>query len=108
MTRWRQRHGATTPDPPRHAGRREPGNSSHCIEAMTATQHTQSSAADEPSLTTIVYAARNAEALGLIDSLRDMIEDMPEPESDGINWGHAGSMGHVNKQLREILDFVEG
>ena len=68
---------------------------------MTATQHIQSSAADE-------YAARHAEALGLIDSLRDMIEDMPEPESDGINWGHAGSMGHVNEQLREILGFVEG
>jgi hypothetical protein len=68
---------------------------------MTSTQHTQSSAADE-------YAARHAEALGLIDRLRDMIEDMPEPESDGINWGHAGSMGHVNEQLREILRFVEG
>ena len=68
---------------------------------MTATQQTQSSAAD-------VYAARHAEALRLIDSLRDMIEDMPEPESDGINWGHAGSMGHVNEQLREILGFVEG
>jgi hypothetical protein len=63
---------------------------------MTSTQHTQSSAADE-------YAARHAEALGLIESLRDMIEDMPEPESDGINWGHAGSMGHVNKQLRQPI-----
>ena len=54
------------------------------------------------------YAARHAEALALIDSLRDMIEDMPEPESDGINWGHAGSMGHINEQLRELLGFVEG
>jgi len=68
---------------------------------MTTTQRTQSSAADE-------YAARHAEALGLIDSLRDMIEDMPEPESDGINWGHAGSMGHINGQLREILGSVKG
>jgi len=53
------------------------------------------------------YAARHAEALALIDSLRDMIEDMPEPESDDINWGHAGSMGHINEQLREMLGFVE-
>jgi hypothetical protein len=68
---------------------------------MTTTQHIQSSAAD-------VYAARHAEALRLIDSLRDMIEDMPEPESDGINWNYAGSMGHINAQLREILGFVEG
>ena len=68
---------------------------------MTTTQHTQSSAANE-------YAARHAEALGLIKSLLDMIENMPEPESDGINWGDAGSMGRVNRQLREILGFVEG
>ena len=54
------------------------------------------------------YAARHAEALALIDSLRDLIEDMPEPESDGINWGHVGSMGHINGQLRELLGFVEG
>ena len=57
---------------------------------------------------TETYAARHAEALALIDSLRDMIEDMPEPESDGINWGHAGSMGHINDQLCQLLGFVEG
>jgi hypothetical protein len=68
---------------------------------MTTTQHTQASVTDE-------YAARHAEALALIDSLRDLIEDMPEPESDGINWGHVGSMGHINGQLRELLGFVEG
>ena len=68
---------------------------------MTAIQRTQASATDE-------YSARHAEALALIDSLRDLIEDMPEPESDGINWGHVGSMGHINEQLRELLGFVEG
>ena len=57
---------------------------------------------------TETYAARHAEALALIDSLRDMIEDMPEPESDGINWGHVGNMAHINEQLCEILGFVEG
>jgi hypothetical protein len=57
---------------------------------------------------TETYAARHAEALALIDSLRDMIEDMPEPESDGINWNHAGSMGHINDQLRQLIGFVEG
>ncbi len=68
---------------------------------MTTTQHTQSSVTDE-------YCAQHAEALALIDSLRDLIEDMPEPESPGINWGHVGSMGHINGQLRELLGFVEG
>lgn len=54
------------------------------------------------------YAARHAEALALLDSLRNMIEDMPEPDSDGIDWGHAGSLGHLNSQLRELLSFVKG
>ena len=57
---------------------------------------------------TETYAARHAEALALIDRLRDMIEDMPEPESDGISWGHVGNMAHINEQLCEILGFVEG
>jgi hypothetical protein len=54
------------------------------------------------------YAARHAEALALLAQLQQAIEDMPEPESDGINWGHAGSMGHINEQLRELIAFVEG
>lgn len=54
------------------------------------------------------YAAAHAEALALIASLQGIIEDMPEPESDGINWGHAGSLNHVNSQLRELLGFVKG
>ena len=57
---------------------------------------------------TDAYAEAHAEALALIESLRDMIEDMPEPETPGINWGHAGSLSHVNAQLRELLGFLEG
>jgi len=45
------------------------------------------------------YAGRHAEALALIDSLRNVIEHMPEPKSDGINWGHVRSMRHINEHL---------
>jgi len=54
------------------------------------------------------YAAAHAKALALLASLQGMIEDMPEPESNGINWGHAGILNHVNSWLRELLDFVKG
>lgn len=52
------------------------------------------------------YAAAHAKTLALLAQLQQQIEDMPEPESPGINWGHAGSMDHINAQLRELLDFV--
>lgn len=54
------------------------------------------------------YAIGHAAALSLIAQLQQVIEDMPEPESDGINWGHAGSMSHINGQLRELIAFVGG
>jgi hypothetical protein len=54
------------------------------------------------------YGAAHAEALALIDSLRDMIEDMPAPDSDCINWGNVGTLRHINAQLRELLRFVKG
>lgn len=53
------------------------------------------------------YGAAHAKGLALLAQLRQRIEDMPAPDTDGINWSHAGSMGHVNAQLRELLDFVE-
>lgn len=52
------------------------------------------------------YATEHAEALALLAQLQQAIEDMPKPESPGINWGHAGSMNRVNSQLRELLGFV--
>lgn len=54
------------------------------------------------------YAVRHFNALALLSHLQGVIEDMPEPESDGINWGHAGSMGHICAQLSELLAFAGG
>ena len=54
------------------------------------------------------YAEAHAEAMALLDNLREMIEDMPEPESDGINWGHVGSLGHLNEKIKELCGFIEG
>ena len=47
------------------------------------------------------YASAHAEALGLLESIREQIEDMPAP-SDQTNWGHAGDVRHVADLLRAI------
>jgi hypothetical protein len=54
------------------------------------------------------YAKGHAAALRLIAQLQEAIEDMPEPESINGNWGYAGSMSHINGQLRELIAFVGG
>jgi len=57
---------------------------------------------------TTEYAKGHATALALLAQLQQAIEDMPEPESINGNWGYAGSMSHINGQLREVLAFASG
>jgi hypothetical protein len=54
------------------------------------------------------YAKGHATALRLLAQLQQAVEDMPEPDSINGNWGYAGSMSHINGQLRELLAFVGG
>ena len=48
------------------------------------------------------YAEAHAEALGLMDAIREQIENMPAP-SDQTNWGHVGDMNRIVTLLRPIL-----
>jgi hypothetical protein len=52
------------------------------------------------------YTISHAAALSLIAELQQAIEDMPDPESINGDWGYAGSMTHINDQLRGLLAFV--
>ena len=52
------------------------------------------------------HAIGHAAALELLAELQQAIENMPEPDSIGSNWGHAGNMSHINGQLRELLAFA--
>lgn len=54
------------------------------------------------------YVAGHATALDLLARLQEAIQDMPEPEADGVNWGHVGSLSHINGQLRDLLAFANG
>jgi hypothetical protein len=47
------------------------------------------------------YAEAHAEALGLLEAIQELIEDMPAP-SDQTNWGHVGDVRHVADLLRAI------
>jgi hypothetical protein len=53
------------------------------------------------------YASAHAEALGLLEAIREQIEDMPAP-SDQTNWGHVGDMNRIVTLLLPILFPGEG
>lgn len=54
------------------------------------------------------YNERIAEAKALLADLTAYVEANGEVETETINWGHVGSLGHVNSQLKEIRSFIRG
>ena len=53
------------------------------------------------------YAEAHAEALGLLEAIREQIEDMPAP-SERTHWGHVGDMNRIVTLLRPIMFPGEG
>ena len=53
------------------------------------------------------YAEAHAEAIALMDAIREQIENMPAP-SERTNWGHVGDMNRIVTLLRPILFPGEG
>ena len=53
------------------------------------------------------YNARRAELAAKIEALNTWLEDLPEyAEDNEPTWPMVGSMGHVNEQLGEVVDFI--
>lgn len=49
------------------------------------------------------YAAMHQEAYLLTLAIQEKVQDMPAPDTDGLNWGHVGDLGYLVHQLRAIL-----
>lgn len=49
------------------------------------------------------YAAMHQEAYLLTLAIQEKVQDMPSPDTDGLNWGHVGDLGNLVHQLRTIL-----
>ena len=48
------------------------------------------------------YAEAHAEAIALLEEIREQVEDMPAP-NEKTNWGHVGDMNRIVTLLRSIL-----
>jgi len=45
----------------------------------------------------------------LLDRIAELLADCQAPGDDDhpINWGHVGTMNEVNRQLSEVIEFLE-
>jgi hypothetical protein len=53
------------------------------------------------------YVSAHAEALAMLDQVRETIADYPAPDTDGVTWGHVGELAWVVSRLQEIAAFYE-
>ena len=60
---------------------------------------------NEQALATFI--ARKAEIDALLTRIQDASANHFNANPDDINWGHAGSLGHVAEKLKEIVDFLQ-
>jgi hypothetical protein len=54
------------------------------------------------------YVESHATVMHYLDQIHHLVHDLPEPESDDLNWAHLGSMNQVQVDLREIVEFLGG
>ncbi len=54
------------------------------------------------------YSAEHARAYRNVLKIQEILENLPAPEGHvTINWGHAGSLAELNKQLEQALEFIK-
>lgn len=53
---------------------------------------------------TKLYQERKESALNLLEKIRSLVVDF---DHDELNWGHAGSLGHVVEELNNIHEFLD-
>ena len=46
----------------------------------------------------------------LVGRIGELLKDLPSPDNDEhpIDWGHVGSVNHLNAKLSEIVAFIDG
>jgi hypothetical protein len=54
------------------------------------------------------YVEAHAFVIHYLDEIDGRIRDLPAPESDGLDWGHVGTMNKVKRDLRAIVTFLAG
>jgi hypothetical protein len=50
------------------------------------------------------YSAMHQEAFLLTLAIQEKLQNLPAPDTDGLNWGHVGELGNIIHQLRDILE----
>ena len=46
-------------------------------------------------------------ACDLLERIKDLLHSMPAPDSGKIDWGHVGTVTHLNSELADLAKFIE-
>ncbi len=65
-------------------------------------------AKDDHAEMNAAYVEAHAFVVHYLDEIDGRIHDLPAPESDGLDWGHVGTMNKVKRDLRRIVTFLAG
>ena len=47
------------------------------------------------------------EAFDLLERIREKVEDLPAPQTNGLNWGHVGALHNTVAGLRQIAEVLD-
>jgi hypothetical protein len=72
---------------------------------MTEPQQTAEERRDELDA---AYVEAHAFVIHYLNEIHARIHDLPAPASDGLDWGHVGSMNKVKRDLRNVVAFLAG
>jgi hypothetical protein len=82
------------------------------IQRATHGEQTMNANANRKPKLTADAAYENAHlvAQDLLERIRELLFEMPAPGNDGveIHWGHVGRVNEVNRQLSEVVGFLDG
>jgi len=54
------------------------------------------------------YEAKQAQIKKLLKQIEAAVEQSDKDRTEGVNWGHVGSLGHVVEELTEVRDWLKG
>ena len=52
------------------------------------------------------YAAQALTVLRTLEELQAWADTLHDAEPESVNWGHVGSLEHINSELRDVLRFA--
>lgn len=52
------------------------------------------------------YAAKHAVIMAHLATIAEKMQDMPEPETEGLTWADHGELCRIERDLEEVVEYL--